>query len=160
MLKVPHKGACECRSLGRCPQFLGSAPLLSLGWVPLCRFLFPACYRVASSMLLELQCKENIRSIQHAAGSSKISHILKLHAADLSLPCLLQGRSQHATEAPLHHSSFLSSAGCLLPRHTASGDTLRQSTHVDKGLRWMFEDTLHTDMHVLPALKRWRSWET
>ena len=63
-------------------------------------------------MLLKLQCKENIRSIQHAAGSSKISHILKLHATDLSLPCLRQGRSQHPAEAPLHHSCFLSSAGC------------------------------------------------
>ena len=66
-------------------------------------------------MLLELERKEKIRSIQYAAGSSKISHILKLHATDLSLPCLLQGRSQYATEAPLHHSSFVFRG--LLLRH-------------------------------------------
>ena len=72
--------------------------------------------------------------------------ILKLHAADLSLPFLLQGRRKHAAEAPLHHTSFLPSAGCC--QDTASGDTLRQSTRVEQGLRWMFEDTLHTDMHM------------
>ena len=99
--------------------FLGAVPTVSwdgarlfLVGIPLRRCLSPACYREASSLLLVLERKRNIRTIQHATGSSKISHILKLHATDLSLPCLVQGRSQHATEAPLHHSSFLSSAGC------------------------------------------------
>ena len=109
-------------------------------------------------MSLPFPCSQQ-GSILHATGAPeqgkhqinpaccwivKISHILKLHATDLSLPCLLQGRSQHATEAPLHHSSFLSSAGFC--QDTASG--VRQSTRVEQGLRWMFEDTQHRDMHM------------
>ena len=58
---VPWDGAH--RSLGRRPF---------VPWGFSCvHFPFRARCRVASSMLLELQCKENIRSIQHAAGSSK-----------------------------------------------------------------------------------------
>ena len=49
-------------------------------------------------------------------------------------------------KAPRHHSSFLSSAGCC--QDTASGVTLRQSTRVEQGLRWMCKDTLHTDMRM------------
>ena len=85
-------------------------------------------------MLLELRCRTRfgnssvLSTFQHATGSSKIFLILKLHATDLSLPFLLQGRSQHATEAPLHHTSFLSSASCC--QDTASGNILRQSTRV------------------------------
>ena len=54
-------------------------------------------------MLLEIRCWTLF---------GKSVKILNSQATELSLPCLLQGRGQHATEAPLHHLSFLSSAGC------------------------------------------------
>ena len=62
-------------------------------------------------------------------------------------PALLQGRSRHSAEVPLHHSSFLSSAGSFQ-------DTALATVHT-------CGTPLHTDMHVsLMALERWRSWET
>ena len=149
----------ESQSLGWRPSGFGCGARRSLGRRP---FVPWGC----SPMSLPFPCSLQ-GSILHATGAPeqgkhqinpacswivKISHMLKLHATDLSLPCLLQGRSQHATRAPLHHSSFLSSAGCC--QDTASGDTLRPSTCVERGLRWMFKDTLHTDMHM--SSWRWR----
>ena len=50
-----------------------------------CRCLFPACYRERASVQLKLGCGTQL-------GNSSFP-----------FPCLLQGRSRHATEAPLFH---------------------------------------------------------
>ena len=47
--------------------------------------LFPVCYREGASVQLELGC------------------VTQLGNSSFPLPCLLQGRSQHAAEAPLFH---------------------------------------------------------
>ena len=143
MKALPCGGAH--RFLGRRPFVPWGGSPASLSFSGLLPWQHPACYWSSSA-------RETLEQSSTLLDRQKY-HILKLHAADLSLPCLLQGRNESACcEAPLRHSSFLSSAGCC--SDTASGDTLRQSTRVEEGPRWTFKDTLHTDMHM--SSRRWR----